>query len=288
MIDRIDRVQIAVKSIDKAAATFNLLLGAEVIDRSYSQYLNASRIVMALGESEIELCQADGAGYTADFLTTNGEGLMIAGLCCANPDQLKNRLRAMNFTLIEDGDQFYLPSSEHYGMPFVITATKSRNRIGAVSFLYEVTHSLFSDWRKVASHYAGVFDLDPNRFSSIQSKLFGYDGCLTLFDPPNRLDRIELAQVVNNEVPMGRWTQRRGDSLYMCSCESHDIRNLVERFLSAGVRWTPRGNNKELEGDGFWSHPADLHGVLLGVSRTTVAWEFSGRPEFVDPPALKV
>ena len=63
MIDRIDRVQIAVKSIDKAAATFNRLLGAEVIDRSYSQYLNASRIVMALGESEIELCQADGAGY---------------------------------------------------------------------------------------------------------------------------------------------------------------------------------------------------------------------------------
>jgi hypothetical protein len=288
MMDRIDRIQIAVKSTDKAAATFNRLLGTEIIEKSHSQYLHASRTVLACGESEIELCQPDGAGRTADFLTAKGEGLMTAGLCCANPEQLKSRLRAMSFSLIEDGDQFYLPSSEHYGMPFVISATKSRNRIGAVSFLYEVTHALRSDWRKVAAHYAGVFDLNPNRFSAIRSELFGYDGSLTMFDPPNRLDRIELAQVVNNDVAMGRWTRRKGDSLYMCSCESHDIRNLVERFLSAGVRWTPRGNNREFECDGFWSHPADLHGVLLGVSRTTVAWEFSGRPEFVDPPAVKI
>ena len=169
--------------------------------------------------------------------------------------------------------------------PFVISQTKPRNRVGPVSFLFEVTNTLVTDWRRVAAHYAGIFALHPRRFSAIQSETFGYDGTLTLFDPPNRLDRIELSQVTRNDVHMARWTERYGDSLYMCSCESHDINELVRRFNNAGVRWTPRGGNKDDENDGFWTHPGDLHGLLLGVSRTTVPWEFSGRPELVDPPA---
>ena len=35
------------------------------------------------------------------------------------------------------------------------------------------------------------------------------------------------------------------------------------------------------ERDGLWIHPGALHGLLLGVSRTTLAWEWSGRPELV-------
>lgn len=287
-MDRVDRVQIVVTSADKASTTFSRLLGAEIVNQKPSKYLAAKRTILALGESEIELCEPDGAGRAADFLTARGEGLMTAGLCCAKPARLLRRLQALNFNVVEDEGQLYLPGSQHFGVPFVISETVPRNRVGPVSFLYEVTNTLVSDWRIAAAHFAGVFGLDPCRFSRITSDKFGYDGTLTLFDPPNRLDRIEISQVVREDVHMARWTQRFGDSLYMSSCETHDIENLVERFLTAGVRWTPMGKSKKEERDGFWSHPADLHGFLLGVSRTTVAWDFSGRPEFVDPPIASI
>ena len=35
--------------------------------------------------------------------------------------------------------------------------------------------------------------------------------------------------------------------------------------------------------DGGWVHPKELHGLLLGVSRTGFAWDWSGRKEFVPP-----
>jgi hypothetical protein len=286
MMDRVDRVQVVVKSAETAAVTFNTLLGTEIVGQKPSQYLNAKRTILGFGESEIELCEPDGAGRAADFLAARGEGLMTAGLSCARPGHLVSRLQALNFAAIEDGDQFYMPGSEHYGIPFVISETQARNRVGPVSFLFEFTNTLVSDWRHVAAHYAGIFGLHPRRFSRLKSDLFGYDGTLTMFDPPNRLDRIELSQVFKPDVPMARFVDRHGDSLYMCSCETHDIENLVGRFLHAGVRWTPRGKNKEDERDGFWTHPADLHGLLMGVSRTTVPWGFSGRPEFVDPPTV--
>ncbi len=288
MLDRVDRVQVVVNSAETAAGTFNRLLGTEVVDKKSSQYLSAKRTILAFGESEIELCEPDGAGIAADYLATRGEGLMSAGLSCAKLDHLKSRIQSLNFKVFEDGDQFYLPGEEHYGIPFVISETVPRNRVGPVSFLFEVTNTLLSDWRKVATHYAGLFGLHPRRFCPISSEQFGYDGTLTMFDPPNRLDRLELSEVTRQDVHMARFTERFGDSLYMCSCETHDIENLVNRFLEAGVRWTPRGKSKENERDGFWTHPRDLHGLLMGVSRTTVPWGFSGRPEFMDPPAAKV
>ena len=33
--------------------------------------------------------------------------------------------------------------------------------------------------------------------------------------------------------------------------------------------------------DGGWVHPKELHGLLLGVSRTGLAWDWSGRKELV-------
>ena len=68
-----------------------------------------------------------------------------------------------------------------------------------------------------------------------------------MFDPPNRLDRIELSQVVRDDVHMARWTERFGDSLYMSSCETHDLNNVMERFKEAGARWTPSLGDKETE-----------------------------------------
>lgn len=283
-MDRVDRVQVAVKSGDQAAATFGKLLGTQIARKEPSTYLGANRTIIAFGESEIELCEPDGTGRVADFLKERGEGLMTAGLSCAKPERLRKRLEGLGYEATQDRDQFYLPGDEHYGVPFVISETIYRNRVGPVSNMFEVTNTLVSDWRLAATHYAGIFGLHPRRFCPIKSEQFGYDGTLTMFNPPNCLDRLELSQVVRDDVHMAKWTKLYGDSLYMCSCEVHDIDNIVDRFRNAGVRWTPGGRGKDEKQDAFWTHPGDLHGVLMGVSRTTYPWSFSGRPEFVDPP----
>ena len=79
--------------------------------------------------------------------------------------------------------------------------------------------------------------------------------------------------------------RRGGDSLYMCYIETHDFDALKARLLAEGATLTPREGDIAREREGLWVHPKNLHGVLLGVSRTTLAWEWSGRPELVQPLA---
>jgi hypothetical protein len=58
--------------------------------------------------------------------------------------------------------------------------------------------------------------------------------------------------------------------------------------MQAGATLTPRAGNIEQEADGLWVHPKNLHGMLLGVSRTTLGWDWSGRPELVNPPVTQL
>ncbi len=296
MLERIDRVQLVVADRTAAAAHYHELLGAEVAREDESEYLGASRTVLALGESEIELCQPEGPGRARRHLDEHGEGLFAAGASTRDLVALEARLRSLGQRPVHDGHQLCLDPQPGFGLRFVLSSFSQREPAdskgpeskgpeskdrGPISFLYEVTNTLVSDWRTASAFYSGLFGLDPTRFSEIGSKRFGYQGTLTLFDPPGRLDRIELSQVVDPKSAMGRFVAKRGDSLYMSYVETHDLQNLIERLDAAGARWTPRGETREEEQDGLWVHPSALHGLLLGVSRTTVAWEWSGRPELV-------
>jgi hypothetical protein len=281
MLDRVDRVQILVADRATAAETYNRLLGAEIVREAPCRVLAARRTVMALGESEIELCEPEGSGLAADLLMQQGEGLITAGVSTGRSAELKAHIAGLGIPVHESGDQFYIDPEPGFGMRFVVSPSRPRPRVGPVSFLYEVTNTLVSDWRLAAAFYAGLFALRPEGFADIGSPRFGYQGTLTLFNPPDRLDRIELSQVTDPNSAMGRWTGKRGDSLYMCYCEVHDLKNVIARLDAAGARWTPRGATQAGERDGLWVHPGALHGLLLGVSRTTLAWEWSGRPQLV-------
>jgi hypothetical protein len=169
-------------------------------------------------------------------------------------------------------------------MRVVLTPDAARPPVGLVSRLYEVTNTLISDWRAAAERYTRIFGLDPSRFSPIASERFGYVGTLAMFNPKDRLDRIEISQVTNSKSAMGRWVARRGDSLYMCYVEADDVRPIIERLAARGGRFTTRGPVPATERDGLWVHPSALCGVLLGVSRTTVGWEWSGQPARVARP----
>jgi len=83
LIERVDRMQLAVRDRAVAEETFRRLLGAERARLEESAYLNAWRTVLAIGESELELCEARGPGIVRDFLERWGEGLLCAGFASA-------------------------------------------------------------------------------------------------------------------------------------------------------------------------------------------------------------
>ena len=93
--------------------------------------------------------------------------------------------------------------------------------------------------------------------------------------------RYTLSQATDEVHAMGRFVKKHGDSLYMCYVETHDWPGLRARLLEAGARYTPRGADPATDPDGGWVHPKELHGLLLGISRTGLAWEWSGRDELV-------
>ena len=76
---------------------------------------------------------------------------------------------------------------------------------------------------------------------------------------------------------MGRYFAKRGPGLYMCYGEAEDVAAIRDRALEqAPADWT--GSRGEANPDGLFLHPRALGGVMLGVSRTSVAWRWSGSP----------
>jgi len=283
LIERVDRMQLAVNDRAAAEETFARLFGAERARLDESAYLNAWRTVLSIGESELELCEARGPGIVRDFVERWGEGLLCAGYAAARLDALAAHLDAIGAPYLREGAQLYLPGTTTAGFPMVISPMIERPRVGPVSFFYEATNTLDSDWHAVADLYTRLFQLDPTKFSPISSARFGYEGTLTLFDPPARLDRIELSQTFRDRPSaMRRFVEKRGgDSLYMCYLETNDYDALQRRLLEGGATLIPRGASIATERDGCWVHPKSLHGLLLGISRRTLAWEWSGRPDLV-------
>lgn len=278
MLERVDRVQLVVKDRQAAARTFGDALGAQPVREAPSACLGATRLVLALGSSEVELCEPSGAGPAAEHLTAHGEGLMGAGFSTRDVAALAANLERHGCRFTSEGEQLFLDPSQTLGMRVVLSPDVVRPRVGLVSHLYEVTNTLVSDWRAAADRYTRIFGLDRSRFSPIKSERFGYVGTLTMFNPPDRLDRIEISQVTDPKSAMGRWVARRSDSLYMSYVEADDVRPIIERLTARGARFTPRGPDPATERDGLWVHPGALCGLLLGVSRTTVGWEWSGQP----------
>ena len=227
MLERVDRVQLVVKDRQAAARTFGEVLGAQPAREVPSAYLGATRLILAVGSSEVELCEPSGPGPAADHLRSQGEGLMTAGFSTRDMAALRANLERHGCRFAAEGTQVYLEPSETLGMRVVVTPDAARPAVGHVRHLYEVTNTLISDWRAAADRYTRIFGLDPSRFSPIASERFGYVGTLAMFNPQDRLDRIEISQVTNSKSAMGRWVARRGDSLYMCYVEADDVRPII-------------------------------------------------------------
>jgi catechol 2,3-dioxygenase-like lactoylglutathione lyase family enzyme len=273
MLKRVDRVQIVVRDRAEATSAATAIFGAEFVRNDELKLLGAKRTVCQVGANIIEFLEADGAGRVADFARQRGGGLYAAGFSVAALEEASALFDRHSVKFEREGGQLFLDSMTTCGMPTVINTFQELSPVGAIKSMYEVTN-VVADWRAAAERYTRIFGLDSSKYVPIEHADFGYTGTLTMFDAPARLDRIEISQPTT-EAAMGRFHRRNGDSLYMFYVETDSVEAIAERLRERNGRFTPR---REGLHDGLWIHPTAFCGVLVGVSRTNVAWRWSGDP----------
>jgi catechol 2,3-dioxygenase-like lactoylglutathione lyase family enzyme len=275
MLDRVDRMVLAVRDRATAADTFIDVLGAEKVrEDGFAEPYHINRTVVQAGDSEFELWEPAGEGIVAQHLERWGDGIFAAGFSTSDMSDVARRLADSGVHFTYQGSQLFIEPDQTAGMRTVIQLSEKREQVGLISGLYETTN-IVDDHAKTATLYAGYFGLEESRFSPITSKQFGYTGTLTLFDPPARLDRIEITQT-NAEGAMDRFYKKRGQSLYMCFVETLDYEPIRERLDARGGRYAIASDYPDAS---MFIHPTALCGMLMGVSKTNEAWRWSGRPE---------
>jgi catechol 2,3-dioxygenase-like lactoylglutathione lyase family enzyme len=283
MLSSVDRIQIVVWNRGEAARTWRSLFDAEVVGEGRSAFLNANRTTVQAGDSLVELLEPAGDGPVRDFAERWGSGLYGVGFSTDDLERFVRHLDSQQVRFTGEDGALYLAPAETHGMPTVIVPRVQRDPAGLLSHIYEVTNPV-RDWQDTAARYTRIFGLDPTRFSPIKSTLYGYSGTLTLFDPPVRLDRVEITQTSGGGA-MDRFFQKRGPSLYMCYAETPDVQALAERLKGNGARFA-QAEDAPPE-SGLFIHPSSLDGMLMGISRTNYAWAWSGRPELAGEGAAQ-
>lgn len=283
MITRIDRMILTAPRRRLATEAWQRLFDAEIVREDRVPSVAAVRTVLRVGESEVELLEPDGIGIAAQHVSRSRTSIFAVGLAVRDLGAAQADLDARAIHHVRDGAQLWM-SGEWVGVPalrIVLTQDERRPGGGVLSRIYEATH-LHQDHRRTARKIADVFGIDRKGFVPIRSEQYGYEGTLALFDR-DRLDRIEAVTPADRTKTMGRFFARQGPCLYMFYAECRDTAALRERLLEhAPKRWT---GPREGTPDNLFVHPQALHGALLGVSRESVAWTWSGHPERVRPAA---
>ena len=285
MLKRVDRIQIAVTDRTSAERTVAEVLGGELVRRDDAPPIRAKRSAMQAGTTLIELLEADGTGPVQDFISKWQGGLFGVGFSVDDSEAASHHLEKLDVRFEQSNGQLYLDPAMTFGMRTVISTRHERAPVGAVKWAYEVTN-VVGDWKAASNRYARIFGLDASKFSPITSKEFGYTGTLTLFDPPEHLDRIEISQITDYNLAMGRFHKRRGDSLYMFYVETDDVAAIESRLTARGAKFA--ANRRDEAGlNGLFIHPTAFLGVLVGVSRTEQAWMWSGDPDRAKRAAIE-
>ena len=280
MLDYVDRILVAVRSLDDAERNYSNILAASKIEDFESSWMNARVRRMALGSTQVELCQPLGEGVVQAHLDQWGEGLMFGGVSTSDLDAFEAQLAKGKVQFNKSDGRLYLEPADLHGLPLVVSSTQKHLRgDGPIEFLYELTMVLRSPWEDVAARYSEGLGLQPERNVGITFERFGYVGTLMMFDA-DRLDRIELSEAHDPAFAMGRFSAKRGDAFYMCYVQTDDLADVIARLEKNGQRYTRR-TQTPTERDGLWIHPSALNGVLMGVSRHSLAWQWSGRPDRV-------
>lgn len=287
MFSRVDRLQMAVPDRAGAALGWVELLGAQHDGDDRVACLGATRSRYRLGDGFVEFLEPDGAGPVAEAVGARGGHLFAGGMATPDVDALAAHLSSRGVEAPRDGAQLFLNETHTggHGLRLVVSPDDAQPSVGAVDQLYEVTN-LVADAETAVKEYVALFGMEDKAFQPIASADYGYAGTLTLLDD-DRLDRFEVITPTDLDKTMGRYFSRFGESLYMCFAETGELTTIEERCRAHGHAFTrvppDQGSTDGRPPDTVFLHPGALGGMMLGLSRRSVAWVWSGHPERVVP-----
>lgn len=284
----VDRITMVVTDREAVAKCWQDILQAEVVGQRYSALMGGQASMLAFGSSLVELVEPDETGVAADSLSRAGgrSHLFAAGIAVSDLMSLRANLLAHEISYeVDDGQLLLFPDAIGVdGLHLTINGIQARAKVGLADYLYEAT-LLTDQVDQVCDRIKTVLNNNGEAFVPIQSQKFGYSGQLTLFRS-GHLHRIEVIHPNKPGTTMQRFHQKFGQSLYMAFCESEDILEIERRALDNGAGVTvdrPADRADDQMPDQLWLHPSALGGMMLGVSRPTRAWNWSGAPERVQP-----
>jgi hypothetical protein len=280
MLTRIDRVLISARDAGATAARLAELLDAAIERTDTIEVLNAHRFTLRIGDSVVEILEPNGAGPVADHLASGRGGPFAAGVATANIHAVRRRLAEHGVVTTAIGPDQHWACGSRLGIPglgiVISPGEPARRPVGLLSNIYEVTH-LTATPAAATARLAELFALDARSFVPIESERYGYRGVLTLFDP-DRLHRVESIHPYDAGKTMARFFTRFGPCLYMCYAETDRLPELRARLKRlAPAAWT----GSDDDDNGLFIHPKATGGLMIGVSRTSYAWTWSGHPERV-------
>lgn len=284
MLSKIDRIQLAVPDAAVAMQGWIDILAGEPDGYDDIAGLGAKRQRLRVGTGVVEFLEPDGVGIVGDAVARRGAHLFAAGASSHDLPVLTARLKAKGVAPLMAAGQLHLSEVDTgiVGLRLVLSEAVERPRVGLIDFLYEAT-ILSDDTVGITRQMNELLGLDARNYTEIISDVFGYRGTLTLFEK-GRLDRLEVITPTRDGTTMERYFSRFGQSLYMAFAETSDIRLIEERAIALRAGHTvdrPIERNTDLPADQLWLHPRALGGMMLGLSRPSMAWAWSGHPERV-------
>jgi hypothetical protein len=280
-----DRVVMVAPDAAAAGAGWERLLDARPAGSELRPALGARAHYWRLGDGWVEVLTPEGSGLVAEALEARGPHLFAGGFTCEDLEAFAGHLDSHGIEPLWDGERLMLDASSCgiQGLRVMVGPHDPQPPTGLIDTFYELT-DLVGDADRETARAAEVLGLDADAFEPIASDHYGYRGTLTLFRRDS-LDRLEIITPQREGTTMHRFFRRINGGLYMAFAETGNLVEIERRAVESGAGHTAEplpGQRDALGPQQVFLHPGALGGMMLGLSRRTYAWTWSGHPERVE------
>jgi catechol 2,3-dioxygenase-like lactoylglutathione lyase family enzyme len=260
VIQRTDRLVLAVPDAQAAARDFAALFDTEVVDVRLDSACGGMRTTLQWGQDQLELIEPTGDGPAAAFLTASRMGIFAGGFSLDDPGALASHLERKGIRVQQQDDDRYLVVPDDLdGTGLVLSPAAAHPRVGLNDKIWQITYAV-PDLSAAVERYTDLLGLDNAYTNFYTSDRFGYEGAISWFDARDggRLDSLEYLEPNDRTKAVARFVERNGPGIYMASIETDDITAIKARVTESGNGW--QGTDF-----GGFIHPRRTHGLLLGL-----------------------
>ena len=262
MLERTDRLALAVKDADQACKDYAEIFDSEIIDDKLDPITHSRRVTIHWGQDLIEFHEPTGPGPAAKFIEQGHTGIFAGGFTSSDPAIVAKRIEGSGATVHDQGhDRYIVLPEDAGGTGIIITKSETRPRVGLNDKIWQITYAA-PKLKSAVDHYTDLLGLQGVFTNYYTSDLFGYDGAITWFDAKDGglLDSLEYLEPVDIDKAVARFVKKNGTGIYMASIESPDIPAIKERVINTGD-----GSGWSGTEFGGFIHPKRLHGLLIGL-----------------------